>query len=40
MTDAHKVDEARRHKILGARHKVANWQEYDEALQQRGGLTV
>ena len=36
----YKANEARRHKIPRARYKVANWPEYDRALQQRGGLTV
>ena len=36
----HKANEARRHKIPRARYKVANWPEYDRALQQRGSLTV
>jgi transposase len=36
----YKANEARRHKIPRARYKVANWPEYDRALQQRGSLTV
>src|SRR5215217_8059426 len=36
----YKANEARRHKIPGARYKVRNWPEYDRALQQRGSLTV
>ena len=36
----HKANEARRHKIPRARYKIANWPEYDRALQQRGSLTV
>ena len=36
----YKANEARRHKIPRARDKVANWPEYDKALQQRGSLTV
>ncbi len=36
----YKANEARRHKIPRARYKVANWPEYDKALQQRGSLTV
>ena len=36
----YKANAARRHKIPRARYKVANWPEYDRALQQRGGLTV
>ncbi len=35
-----KANEARRHKIPWARYKVANWPEYDRALQHRGSLTV
>src|SRR4051812_11807123 len=36
----YKHNEPRRHKISKARYKVSNWREYDEALQQRGSLTV
>ena len=36
----YKANETRRHKIPRARYKVANWPEYDKALQQRGNLTV
>src|SRR3954447_4853044 len=36
----YKANEARRHKIPGARYKITNWSEYDRALQQRGSLTV
>src|ERR671910_3582792 len=36
----YKANEARRHKIPRARYKVANWPEYDRALQRRGGLAV
>ena len=36
----YKANEACRHKIPRARDKVANWPEYDKALQQRGSLTV
>ncbi len=36
----YKANEARRHKIPRARYKVCNWPEYDQALQQRGSLTV
>src|SRR4028118_2220906 len=36
----YKANEACRHKIPRARYRVANWQEYDRALQQRGSLTV
>src|SRR5919199_4452226 len=36
----YKANEARRHKIPRARYKIANWSEYDRALQQRGSLTL
>jgi hypothetical protein len=36
----YKAHAARRHKIPRARHKLANWPEYDRALQHRGSLTV
>src|SRR5918997_5436289 len=36
----HKANEARRHRIPRARYEVANWPEYDRALQRRGSLTV
>src|SRR3712207_1692658 len=36
----YKANEARRHKIPGARYRVTNWPDYDRALQQRGSLTV
>ena len=36
----YKASEARRHKIPRAPYKVANWPEYDRALQHRGSLTV
>ena len=36
----YKANEARRHKIPKARYRLANWPEYDRALQQRGSLTV
>jgi len=36
----YKANDARRHKIPRARYKVANWPEYDRALQKRGSLTV
>src|SRR4051812_37429800 len=35
-----KADAARRHRIPGQRHRVANWAAYDAALRQRGSLTV
>src|SRR4051812_45339917 len=36
----YKHNEPRHHKIPKARYKVSNWREYDQALQQRGSLTV
>ncbi len=36
----YKANEARRPKIPKARSRVANWPEYDRALQRRGNLTV
>ncbi len=36
----YKANEARHHKILRARYRVANWPAYDRALQQRGSLTI
>jgi hypothetical protein len=36
----YKHNEPRRHKIPKAKYKVSNWREYDQALQQRGSLTV
>src|SRR5215216_4369582 len=36
----YKANEARRHRIPRARHRVTNWPEYDGALQRRGSLTV
>src|SRR3712207_6979257 len=36
----YKANEARRHRIPRARYRVANWPEYDRALQHRGSLTV
>jgi hypothetical protein len=36
----YQVNEARRHKFSKARYRVKNWREYDQALQQRGSLTV
>jgi len=35
-----KANAARRHRIPKQRHRVTNWAEYDEALRQRGSLTV
>ena len=34
----YKHNEPRRHKIPKAKYKVANWWDYDRALQQRGSL--
>src|SRR4051812_48318452 len=36
----YKHNEPRRHKIPNAKYKVSNWREYDQALQERGSLTV
>ena len=36
----YKHNEPRRHKIPKAKYKVSNWREYDQALRQRGSLTV
>ena len=36
----YKANETHRHRIPQARYKVCNWPEYDQALQQRGSLTV
>jgi hypothetical protein len=36
----YQVNEARRHKFSKARYRVKNWREYDQALPQRGSLTV
>jgi transposase len=36
----YKHNEPRRHRIPKAKYKVSNWREYDQALQQRGSLTV
>jgi hypothetical protein len=36
----YKANEARRHKMPRTQYRVANWREYDKALQQRGSLTV
>src|SRR5688572_22458264 len=40
MTLSYKHNEPRRHKIPKAKYKVSNWRDYDQALQQRGSLTV
>src|SRR5205085_1100409 len=34
------VNQARRHPFPKARYRVRNWHEYDQALQNRGSLTV
>jgi Transposase DDE domain len=34
------MNPARRHKFPKARYQVKNWSEYDQALQERGSLTV
>src|SRR3954462_3988658 len=34
------VNQLRRHPFPKARYRVKNWGEYDQALQQRGSLTV
>jgi Transposase DDE domain len=34
------VNEARRHLFPKAQYKIKNWREYDQALQNRGSLTV
>src|SRR5689334_10851762 len=36
----HKANAARRHHIPRPKRRVTNWSEYDEALRQRGSLTV
>jgi Transposase DDE domain len=35
-----KANEARRHQFPKARYRVSNWREYDQALRERGSLTV
>src|SRR5947209_9166922 len=35
-----RANEARRHKFAKARYQVRNWREYDQALQNRGSLTL
>src|SRR5690348_14964506 len=37
---AHKANAARRHHIPRPKRRVTNWSEYNEALRQRGSLTV
>ena len=36
----HKANAARRHHIVRPKRRVTNWAEYNEALRQRGSLTV
>lgn len=36
----YKANTARRHHIPKQRHQIRNWSVYDEALRQRGSLTV
>src|SRR5947209_8642119 len=36
----YQVNAARRHPFSKARYQVSNWHEYDQALQNRGSLTV
>src|SRR3569833_3888595 len=36
----HKANAARRHHIPRPKRRVTNWSEYNEALRQRGSLTV
>jgi hypothetical protein len=36
----HQVNQARRPQFPKARYRVKNWGEYDQALQQRGSLTI
>src|SRR4051812_18610869 len=36
----YQLNQARRHKFSKAQYKVKNWSEYDQALQERGSLTV
>jgi Transposase DDE domain len=38
--DALQVNKVRRHKFPKARYQVSNWHEYDQALQERGSLTL
>src|SRR3982750_1903282 len=37
---SYKVNEARRQQFPKTRYRVSNWSEYDQALQERGSLTV
>jgi hypothetical protein len=34
------ANESRRHKVPKARYRVSNWGEYNQALPERGSLTV
>jgi hypothetical protein len=36
----HKANAARRHHIPRPKRRVTNWADYNEALRQRGSLTV
>jgi hypothetical protein len=36
----YKHNQSRRHKIEKAHYKVTNWPEYNEALRQRGDITI
>ena len=36
----HKYNAARRHHIARPKRRVTNWADYNEALRQRGSLTV
>jgi Transposase DDE domain len=36
----YRANAARRHQFPKAKYQVKNWHEYDQALQQRGSLTV
>ena len=36
----HKANAARRHHIARPKRRVTNWADYNEALRQRGSLTV
>jgi Transposase DDE domain len=36
----YKHNQSRRHKIENARYKVTNWPEYNQALRQRGDVTI
>ncbi len=36
----YKLRDARRHKFSKARYKINNWPDYNEALKQRGNITI